>query len=67
VFPIARGRYTVRYSTSVIAVCGKKAPAHSTVFNWLRSVRCGKDCTVSVIASPLNNGSVKANLRYQIT
>jgi hypothetical protein len=61
VFPMARGRYKVRYSTSVNAVCVQKAPVHSTVFNCVRSVKCGKDCTVSVIATPLNNGSVKAN------
>jgi hypothetical protein len=60
VFLMARGRYKVGYSTSVNAVRVQKAPAPSTVFNCVRSVKCGKDCTVSVIATPLNNGAVKA-------
>jgi hypothetical protein len=61
VFRMVRGRYKFRYSTSVIAVIVQKAPARSTVFKCVWNVKCGKDCTVSVIATPLNNGSVKAN------
>jgi len=51
---MARGRYEVRYSTSVISVCVQKAPAPITVFTCVQSVKCGKDCTVSAIATPLN-------------
>ena len=43
VFPMARGRYKFRFSTSVIGVCGQKAPAASTVFNCVRSVKCDKE------------------------
>ena len=38
-----RGRYKVTYSTSDIAVCGQKAPAHSTVFSCVRSIKCDKE------------------------
>jgi hypothetical protein len=48
---MARGRYKVRFST---AFWGQKAPAYNTVFNCVRSVKCGQDCTVRVIATPLN-------------
>jgi len=30
-------------STSVIAVCGQKAPTPSTVFKYVRSFKCGKE------------------------
>jgi hypothetical protein len=33
---------TVRYSSSVICSLGEKAPAHSTVFNWVWSLNMGK-------------------------
>jgi hypothetical protein len=46
------------------AVCGRKAPARSTVFNWVRSFSSGKETadrrlSVSGIAARVKNGSVK--------
>ena len=43
VFPMVRGRYKVRYPTSVLTVCEQKATAPGTVFNCERSVKCGKE------------------------
>jgi len=49
VFPMARGRKKVIYTTSVIAVCGQKAPAPSTVFNCVQGVKCGKETVQRVL------------------
>ena len=42
-FPMAGRRWKVSYSTSVIAVCGQKEIATNTLFNCVRSVKCGKE------------------------
>jgi len=42
VFPTARGRWKVRYSTLVIAFSEQKASAASTVLKYERSGKCGK-------------------------
>ena len=36
-------------STSVIAVCGQKAPTPSTVFKYVRSFKCGKETAQLVL------------------
>ena len=42
VLPAQRRHLAVRYSSLLSAFCGQKAPARSTVFNWVRSLKSGK-------------------------
>jgi hypothetical protein len=41
VVPMDRSFWKLRYSMLVVAVCEQKAPVHCTVFNCVRSVKCG--------------------------